>query len=178
MIKNDIQLLFEYDRWASNRVFQAVSALRPEQFTRDLSASLRSVRGTLVHIIGAGWGWLTYWKEPSPSSAFLADLWTQHEALFNSNVFPEVAAAQLKWAEVENEQAAFVNRVTDESLETLLPVRATQISLAHLMQHLANHSTYHRGQIALMLRQVAAKPLATDFAEFLLERARDAAAAP
>jgi uncharacterized damage-inducible protein DinB len=178
MIKNDIQLLFRYDRWASNRVFQAVSALRPEQFTRDLGGCLRSVRDTLVHIIGAEWGWLTYWKKPPPSSAFLADLWTQHEALFNPNVFPDVVAVQLKWAEVEKGQAAFVNHVTYESLETLLPVRATQISLAHLMQHLANRSTYHRGQIALMLRQVAAKPLATDFAEFLLERDRDAAAAP
>jgi uncharacterized damage-inducible protein DinB len=178
MIKNDIQLLFEYDRWANNRVFQAVSALRPEQFTRDLGGSFRCVRDTLVHIVGGEWGWLTYWKAPSPSSAFLTDLWTRHDAQFNPNVFPDVAAVRLKWAEVEKEQAAFVNQVTDESLETLLPVRTTQISLAHLMQHLANHSTYHRGQIALMLRQVAAKPLATDFAEFLLERARDAAAAP
>jgi uncharacterized damage-inducible protein DinB len=41
------------------------------------------------------------------------------------------------------------------------------------MQHLANHSTYHRGQLSLMLRQLNAKPLATDFAEFLLERARE-----
>ena len=27
MIKNDIQLLFEYDRWPSNRVFQANNAV-------------------------------------------------------------------------------------------------------------------------------------------------------
>jgi uncharacterized damage-inducible protein DinB len=37
------------------------------------------------------------------------------------------------------------------------------------MQHLANHSTYHRGQIALMLRQLGSEPLATDFHVFLVE---------
>jgi len=178
MTKNDIQLLFAYDRWANNRVLQAVSTLSPEQFTRDLGGSLRSVRDTLVHIVGGEWGWLTYWKEPSPSSTFLADLWTRHDALFTPNTFPNVAAVKLKWAEVEKEQAEFVNGVTNESLEKLFPVRTTQISLTHLMQHLANHSTYHRGQVALMLRQLDAEPLATDFHVFLLERSPEAAAAP
>jgi uncharacterized damage-inducible protein DinB len=172
MTKDDIQLLYEYDRWANNRVFDAVSTLSPEEFTRDLGGSFRSVRDALVHIVGGEWGWLTYWKEPSPSSAFLTDLWAREDALFNPNAFPDLAALQLKWAEVETEQVEFVNRVTDESLRRMLPVRETQISLAHLMQHLANHSTYHRGQVSLMMRQLAAKPLATDFARFLLEGRR------
>jgi uncharacterized damage-inducible protein DinB len=59
---------------------------------------------------------------------------------------------QLKWAEVEKEQAEFVNRVTEEALEKMLPFHSTQVRLVHLMQHLTNHSTYHRGQVALMMR--------------------------
>ena len=173
MTKDDIQLLYEYDRWANNRVLQAVSTLSAEEFTRDLSGSFRSVRDTLVHIIGGEWGWLTYWKEPSPSSAFVTDLWTRHEALFTADAFPDVAAVQLKWAEVERDQVEFVNRVTNESLGRMLPLRTTQISLAHLMQHLANHSTYHRGQVALMMRQLATEPLATDFRVFLVEGRRE-----
>ena len=50
----------------------------------------------------------------------------------------------------------------------MLPFRKTQIRLAHLMQHLANHSTYHRGQIALMMRHLEAEPLAKDFNVFLV----------
>jgi uncharacterized damage-inducible protein DinB len=173
MTKDDIQLLYEYDRWANNRVFEAVSTLSAEEFTRDLGGSLRSVRDTLVHLIGGEWGWLTYWKEPSPSSIFVKDLWTRHDTLFTENAFPDVAAVQLKWAEVERDQVEFVNRVTNESLARMLPLRAIQISLAHLMQHLANHSTYHRGQVALMMRQLAAEPLATDFHVFLVERRRE-----
>ena len=169
MTKDDIQLLYEYDRWANNSVLQAASTLNAEEFTRDLGGSFRSVRDTLAHIVHSEQGWLTCWKEPSPSSGFVMDFWTRHSAQFNPNAFPDVAAVRLRWAEVEGEQVEFVNRVTNESLGRMLLVGTTQISLAHLMQHLANHSTYHRGQVALMMRQLAAEPLSTDFALFMME---------
>lgn len=169
MTRDDIQLLFEYDRWANNRVLQAASALSVEQFTRDLGGSFRSVRDTLVHIISGEWGWLAYWKESTHSPAFVADLRRRRDAMFDPAGFPTVTSAQLRWADVEKEQLEFVNQVTDKALEKLLPLRAMQVRLAHLMQHLANHSTYHRGQIALMMRQLDAEPLATDFHIFLAQ---------
>jgi uncharacterized damage-inducible protein DinB len=82
---------------------------------------------------------------------------------------------QSKWAEVEKVQADFVSHVTNESLEKLLPFRTTHATLAHLMQHLVNHSTYHRGQLALMMRQLDAEPSATDFHVFLVEGRRETA---
>jgi uncharacterized damage-inducible protein DinB len=169
MTKDDIQLLYEYDRWANNSVLQAASSLNSEEFTRDLGGSFRSVRDTLMHIVHSELGWLTCWKETSPSSGFVMNFWARHNTLFDANAFADLAAVQRKWAEVEGEQVEFVNRVTNESLERMLTVGTTQISLAHLMQHLANHSTYHRGQVALMMRQLAAEPLSTDFAMFLME---------
>lgn len=169
MTKDDIRLLFEYDRWANRRVLQAASALSDEQFTRDLGGSFRSVRDTLVHIIGGEWGWLTYWKEASPTPALLADLWDRHDALFHPDRFPTLAVVQSKWAEVEKERTEFMNCVTDEVLARVLTVRTKPVRLAHLMQHLVNHSTYHRGQVAQMLRQLGAKPIATDFHVFLID---------
>src|SRR5256885_12984753 len=149
MTNDDIQLLYEYDRWANNRVLQAASTLTAEEFTRDLGGSFRSMRDTLVHILGSESPWPTYWIEPSPSSAFLTDLLTRHDALFNPAAFPDLAAVRRKWAEVEKEQIEFVNRVTHQSsgesfgqsasqspsqpptrsLTTMLPVGTSQISL-------------------------------------------------
>jgi uncharacterized damage-inducible protein DinB len=40
------------------------------------------------------------------------------------------------------------------------------------LQHVANHSTYHRGQITTMLRQLGAKPAGTDLIGFYRERAQ------
>jgi uncharacterized damage-inducible protein DinB len=175
MTTDDIQLLYEYDRWANNRVLQAASTLSVEEFTRDLGGSFRSVRDTLVHIIGSEWAWLTIWKQPSITSAFVTEFWTRLDTVFPLNAFPDVAAVRLRWTAVEREQVEFVNRVTNESLGRMLPVLTSQISLAHLMQHLANHSTYHRGQVAEKTRQLGAVPVATDFAFFILEGRREVA---
>ena len=110
----------------------------------DFAGTQKSTRLSLF--TGREWGWLAYWKELSHDSVLLTDLRTRRDALFNSDAFPNVMALQAQWATVERVQAEFVNRVTNESLEKLRPFRTTQISLAHLTQHLLNHSTYHRGQ--------------------------------
>jgi uncharacterized damage-inducible protein DinB len=177
MTKEDIQQLYEYDRWANNRMFQAAAKLSAEEFTRDLGGSFRSLRDTLLHIVAGEWSWLEYWKATSPDSAFLADLRTRREVLFNPDAFPDLDAVQLKWAEIERVQIEFIDGVTDEFLRKLLPFRTTQVRLSSLMQHVANHSTYHRGQIALMMRQLNAKPSATDFHEFLVAGDRETSAA-
>jgi len=167
--RDDIQLLYEYDRWANARVLQAAAALSGEQFTCDLGGSFKSVRDTLVHIIGGEWIWLHYWNEPAPTFAFLADLRTRRDALFAPAGLPDIAAVQRKWAEVEKDQIALVNGLSDASLQRMLPFRSTEVPLAHLMQHMANHSTYHRGQVSLMMRQLAGEPVATDFHVFLVD---------
>jgi uncharacterized damage-inducible protein DinB len=177
MTKNEIQLLYQYDRWANARVLRAVSSLSSEHFTRKLGGSFPSVRDTLVHMLSGEWIWLAYWKEPFHKPGFLPDLEARRKIRFNPEAFPNVASLKLKWKEVEDEIAEFVNHLTDESLQKMLPFRTGTIKLTHLMQHVANHSTYHRGQIALMMRQLSAAPLATDFHVFLLERDRDAGSA-
>lgn len=177
MTQDDIRLLFEYDRWANDRSLRAASALSPEQFTRDLGGAFRSVRDTLVHIAGGQWIWLNYWREPSPSAAFLAELRARRDGLFHPNLFPDAATLELKWAELQKDLGEFVSQVTGESLERLVPFRTTHVLLAHLMQHLANHATYHRGQVALMMRQLGAEPLATDFHVFLVEGRQQATTA-
>lgn len=168
MTFDDIQLLYEYDRWANDRVLQSIAELSSEQFTRDLGGSFPSVRDTFVHIISGEWIWLQYWKALHPGPACLADLKTRREALFNPAKFPTIAEVRSKWAELEQEQSVFVNSLTDEAVVKMVPFRTTEVRLGRLMQHLANHSTYHRAQISLMMRQLGAKSIATDFHEFVL----------
>jgi len=174
MTTDDIQLLYQYDRWANRRVLKAAATLSAEQFTRDLGGSFRSVRDLLLHIVGGEWIWLAYWKNPPATLASLTDLRIQRDAVFNPDAYPDLNAVHSKWMEIEMEQAEFVNRVTNEDLAKMLPFRGARIKLTHLMQHLANHSTYHRGQLALAMRQLGAEPLATDFHVFLVEHSPEA----
>ena len=39
--------------------------------------------------------------------------------------------------------------------------------LGDALLHLANHGTYHRGQVATMLRQLGRKAVSTDYLRFI-----------
>ncbi len=108
----------------TNRVLQAASTLSTEQFTRDLGGSFRSVRDTLVHIIGGEWIWLEDRKQPPSSAALVEDLRQRRDGLFRPDALSDVAAVRSKWVEVEKAQTEFVNRVTNESLQQMLPFPA------------------------------------------------------
>ncbi|OGC74896.1 MAG: hypothetical protein A2145_06030 [candidate division Zixibacteria bacterium RBG_16_40_9] len=151
-----IDNLYKYNSWANTKVFETVSKLTPEQFNKDLGSSYRSVKDTLVHIVGAEWIWLRRWKGTSP------------KALLDPNEFSSVEQIKNRWQEVEQERKEFVANLSEEMLNQIisyLNIKGEPFSypLWQCMQHLVNHSTYHRGQVATMLRQLGAKPVATDF---------------
>ncbi|MGH7554230.1 MAG: DinB family protein, partial [Longimicrobiales bacterium] len=81
-----------------------------------------------------------------------------------------------RWAEVESEQMKFVSGLTAERLNGVIDYRNTQGQpfsnlLGDLMRHVVNHSTYHRGQVATMLRQLGEAAVSTDLVLFYRERA-------
>ena len=163
MTHADLIFLFAYNRWANARTLSAAARLTPDQLTRDLGNSFASVRDTLVHIYGAEWIWLARWKGTSPTTAIVAaDI-------------PDVAALAARWKTVEEEQAAFIKDLADADIERMIEyanLKGDRFTnpLGRLMQHLVNHSTYHRGQVTTMLRQLGATPVSTDLVTFLRER--------
>jgi len=101
MTKDDIRLLYEYDRWANDRVIRSLSILTPEQFTRDLGGAFQSVRHTLVHLAAGEWVWLQYWKADSYSVPFVSDLQKRRGQSFSPELYPTVTAVEAKWREVK-----------------------------------------------------------------------------
>jgi uncharacterized damage-inducible protein DinB len=61
---------FYKSQWANDRVFQTVALLAPQDFTKDLGNSYRSVRDTLTYIGSAEWIWLQRWNGTSPHQMF------------------------------------------------------------------------------------------------------------
>jgi uncharacterized damage-inducible protein DinB len=82
-----------------------------------------------------------------------------------------VDSLQTRWLEVEVEQRAFVESLAAEHLRSLvhyvnLQGQSWHYPLWRQMYHMVNHSTYHRGQVIMMLRQLGARPVAIDFLIF------------
>ena len=162
---DEIRTLYDYNTWANLRVIAIARLLNRHEFTQDLGTSYRSVQGTLVHILHGEWLWLQRWQGESPKQ------------IFASEDFADVTALEARWQIVEREQQNFIGRLTNERLKERLAYENFQgqrweYSLAHMMQHTANHSSYHRGQVVVLLRQLGKTPVATDFLVFLDETAR------
>lgn len=159
-----LRTLFEFNSWADQRTLESCAPLMPEQFTRDLSSSFHSVRDTLVHIFGAEWLWLERWQGRMPT------------ALPWAPDFPDYASVSARWSDVHRDLHQFVTRLTQEDIERSFEVRTTAGGLYtqplwQMMQHVVNHGSYHRGQVATMRRQLDAKPASTDLILFYRERA-------
>ena len=158
-----IRLMWDYTKWADARAFDAVAKLAPEAYLKDMGSSMKSVRDTMVHVVSAQWIWLSRWKGTSPRA-----MWTAGDT-------PTVAALRERWAALHGEIEAFVSAQTAASLTADLTYQnlkgdTLKFPLGALFLHVVNHSTYHRGQVTTLLRQLGAQPVATDLAVFLASR--------
>ncbi len=157
MNTQQIRKLFAYNRWANRRLLAVASTLPPEDLNRDLNASFGSVRSTLLHILWGEWRWLRFFQDGSFTPEPVAE------------DFPDVAALEAKWTALEQAQQVFAAGLTDERLTAPCVVRGHEYMLGDLIQHVLNHSTYHRGQVVLLLRQLGKTAPATDYNLFLRE---------
>ncbi len=151
--KEDFVRLLDYTVWANHRVLRAAATLEVDAFKRDLGNSHGGVRGTLTHTMGAEWVWLERWKGSSPTRGF------------DEGEFPTVLELRERWRVLEDHRAAWLQGLGDTAQlvrYTTFDGRTFESPLWKLVQHVANHSTYHRGQVITLLRQLGAKPAATD----------------
>jgi len=164
----DFRTLYDYNSWANHRTLEASAALTPEQFTREMGSSFSSVRDTLAHIYGAEWIWLERWHGRSPGLPPATD-------------FPDFESVRRRFAEIDRNLVDYVASLTQDDLQRIMTFKNLagvpySQPLAPCLQHVANHSTYHRGQVTTLLRQLGAKAVATDLIAFYRERAAQAKA--
>jgi len=160
---DELRTLFAYNRWANARLLDAVAPLTDSELGRDLGGSFPNVAAVLVHLLGAEWVWLRRWQGEAPTS------------------FPDVshltsvAAVRARWDALWDEQQAYLAGVDEASLARDVAYRTFdgtphQQPLHELIRHVVNHATYHRGQLAAMLRQLGKTPPSTDLARFYREQ--------
>jgi uncharacterized damage-inducible protein DinB len=162
-----IRLLFDYTRWADGRMFDALSKLTAEQYTKDLGSSLKSVRDTAVHLVSAQWIWLSRWNGIVP------------KGMWNASDYPDLVSLSKPREELVRELFEFLAAQTEDSLAKPLTYKnlkgdSFSYPLGQLMLHLVNHSTYHRGQVTTLIRQLGAQPVSTDLVLYYAERAKKA----
>ena len=147
-----IQLQYQYNAWANQRILDTAAQLTPEQLREKSSASFESIFDTLVHTMSAQWIWLSRWQGTSPT------------AMIDPNDFVDLTAVCERWAEIEQNTQAFVAQL-DEAvfMQTEVSYNNTKgksfsYPLWQLMLHQVNHATQHRSEVAAIMTQFGYSP--------------------
>jgi len=159
----------QYNAWFNGRLYELISTLTEQDRRRDMRAFFRSIHGTLNHILLTDriclggiskhpHGFRSLEKTP-----LVFEFESLAQVLYES--FPELAAQR---RDTDTAIQEWVAELTPELLESNLSYsRSTGQSMVapfwHVVSHLFNHQTHHRGQITTLLSQLGHDPGVTDF---------------
>lgn len=136
--------LYQYNAWANKRVLDNLN----KQSVND-----EKILSLMGHIVAAQYLWLhRILGLPAPD----VKLWGSYELAWLTVSAEEIGSRWLQFVESTesfDRQMTYRNYTGDpytNNVETI-------------MIHLVNHSSYHRAQIALLLRQKGFEPVNTDF---------------
>jgi uncharacterized damage-inducible protein DinB len=161
MTLQEIEQLVAFNRWANQCFFEALNQLSAEQYGRDLQSSHGGIHGTLAHIVGTEKGWLCRWQgQPSAAAAELGRT-------------KSLADLKASWEQVCVDMQQFLRTLDDQKLHQTLTTTARTGTYTspywQMIQHVVDHSSYHRGQVVTMLRQLGLTPPSTGLIRFYRE---------
>jgi uncharacterized damage-inducible protein DinB len=157
-----------YSGWASRKALDAALALPAEDQTKPMGVSHESILGTLGHIYMADRIWYKRTVEPELSMP-----------PWNDKVPLEALTGE--WQELQRRWEAWAEAQSDDDMDRIVAFRMlngthAEATATHVVLHLVNHATLHRGQVVGMLRQLGVKPPVTDLIFYLRELATAAPA--
>jgi uncharacterized damage-inducible protein DinB len=162
-MKTVITTLYEYGRWANERLLVHAEKLDAEQLGRTLTKGANPILPTFGHLVGADTRWLARWRGEEPPAVSLAD-------------FTTLAVVRQRWADVYAARSAYIASLDEAAL--LEPItwsrRARPIPVPRwqAMIHCANHGTQHRSEIAAMLTDLGHSPGDMDLIDYCVDAAR------
>lgn len=140
------QTLARYNRWATQRLLDAVAGLDDVAYRADCGLFFRSIHGTLNHLlVGEHWLWRRRFAEGlSPSVALDAEVHKERAPLTQALLegaaqWPALIAS---WDTKRFDGVLCYTNMRGQ--EQTLPFAAT-------LAHVFNHGTHHRGQITAAL---------------------------
>jgi uncharacterized damage-inducible protein DinB len=151
--------LLAYTIWADRAMLKALKGVRDEDLTRETGGSFGTVLGTMAHILGAEQLWLSRY------------LGVPLDRLPGPEDYPSLAALEASFLDFWPQLEFFLASLLSEQLEqSFLWVNTrgetNSAPFRQVLLHFVNHATYHRGQVANLLRQLGYEPPHTDLAYY------------
>lgn len=142
------EMLLSHLRWADRAVLESLRAAAPHASALELFS----------HIVGAEETWLARLESREPRAAVWPDITLEEAAELGESVHASLG----RWIDTADDERLAAEITYRNSAGQQFTTRASDI-LTHVMMH----GSYHRGQIALLLRQSGATPAPTDYVAFI-----------
>lgn len=159
---DDIRLLFRYNDWANDKIFNAAEALTPDQLRASNDFGWGNLLGLLFHLTEAHYAWRHMLTQG------------QFTEFLDESDYPDVAAIRAFMRDERQLLRAYLEGLGDEDLDKNTTYGTeygprTRV-LWHCLWHLANHGTQHRSECAALLTRLGHSPGDLDFTVFVNER--------
>lgn len=159
-MKEILVQLAAYNIWANQKLMDVILLLSEEKQLQELPSSFKNLQSTLLHMWDAESIW---WQRMKMQERF-----TRPSENFNGNM-KDACNGLLQ----QNQQwQDWIKNATEPALEHVFQYYNTKKEhfknpVSQMLIHVFNHSTYHRGQLVNMLRQLGVEKIpATDFIEW------------
>ncbi len=139
--------LYQYNEWANKRVIKCLA----NQQVND-----EKVLSIFGHVLAAQFLWLHRIKNLAPP---IVKLWGEYDL---ETLQKMVNGANQQWMEFIESNESFDREMTYTNYVGDLYTNNVET----IMMHLVNHCSYHRAQVALLLRQKGFEPINTDLITF------------
>lgn len=139
--------LYQYNSWANQRVLECLD----RQQVKD-----EKILQIFGHLVCAQLIWFHRFKD-LPKSPL--KLWGNYSLTELKSIAEDASRSWLEFIEEEDgfDRVLKYTNYVGEYYET---------NIRDLMAHLVNHCTYHRGQVAVLLRERGLEPVNTDFVTY------------
>ncbi len=153
-----IKKLHAYHHWAMEKIFYELENFSEEEFTRDLGEGTSSVRDKICHIIAADTIWLD--RIEGLETKFM-----------DSSFFPSIQTTKKYFLEAKTRFEKILTGLNEANSYRKISFKnkkgdLIEFQINEILLHVVNHGTYHRGQLASLIRRIKGKPPTTDLIEF------------
>ncbi len=156
-----IQLLFDYDDWANNRILDTAASLTDEEYAAATFANGASLHNTLAHIHEAQQVWRLRCQHGISPSVLVA----------GENI-SSLAALREIWKSERAAMRWYLASLSDADLAGTITYTNTkgqsfENTLWQILAHVINHGTQHRSEAAMLLTDLGYSPRDLDLILFL-----------
>ena len=156
-MKQTLAILSSYGKGVNNKVISILEGIPEEKLQQDMKAFYKSILKTFIHMTMADINWFIRLKNLFPASAL-----TRSE-LLQTTVDDLQDRVEKNYREIFSIRRAadelfvkFISELPEEDFKKVINYKdrmgnALSNKIGHILLHLFNHQTHHRGAISTML---------------------------